>query len=138
MRPVSSFNPLFFAAPEPVAGGISPITRDFVNPERPWPHLLPLAETTAQAGFNLVPRLALYPEYLPLLGATNTEGTSTTHTPSTPDAPSTSAAPGALPTPSTPALPSRWLYGGGGPEGIRAAVLRHCDSSGYVRGEKVW
>ncbi len=43
-------------------GGISPVTRDFVNPEKPWPHLLPLAEVTAEAGFNLVPRLPLYPE----------------------------------------------------------------------------
>lgn len=45
-------------------GGISPITRDFVNPERPWPHALALAEATAQAGKALVPRLPIYPSYL--------------------------------------------------------------------------
>jgi 2-iminoacetate synthase ThiH len=44
--------------------GISPVTRDFVNPEAPWPHLSSLAATTAAAGFHLVPRLTVYPRYL--------------------------------------------------------------------------
>eukprot|EP00884_Botryococcus_braunii_P011815 jgi/Botrbrau1/20634/Bobra.113_1s0059.2 len=44
-------------------GGISPLTRDFVNPEAAWPHLHALAAATAAAGKALVPRLAVYPEY---------------------------------------------------------------------------
>jgi hypothetical protein len=46
------------------AGGISPVTRDFVNPEKPWPHLAPLTAATAAAGKCLVPRLPLYPPYV--------------------------------------------------------------------------
>ena len=51
------------AAPPPHAG-ISPITRDFVNPEAPWPHLRRLAAATAAAGKALLPRLPVYPRYL--------------------------------------------------------------------------
>lgn len=52
----------------PPAGGISPVTRDFVNPERPWPHLAPLAQATAAAGRLLLPRLPLYPAWVGLAG----------------------------------------------------------------------
>jgi FO synthase len=45
-------------------GGISPVTKDFVNPEAPWPHLAALAGTCAQAGFGLRPRLCVYPDYV--------------------------------------------------------------------------
>ena len=45
-------------------GGISPVTADHVNPERPWPHLDVLEDVTAAAGFNLVPRLTAHPEYV--------------------------------------------------------------------------
>jgi FO synthase len=45
-------------------GGVSPVTRDHVNPEAPWPALDRLARETAAAGKLLVPRLALYPEYV--------------------------------------------------------------------------
>jgi len=45
-------------------GGISPVTLDFINPERAWPELVRLREVTAQAGFELRERLALYPEYV--------------------------------------------------------------------------
>jgi 7,8-didemethyl-8-hydroxy-5-deazariboflavin synthase CofG subunit len=45
-------------------GGISPVTRDHINPERAWPALRELAETTASAGFTLRERLCLYPEYV--------------------------------------------------------------------------
>ncbi|GAB7004909.1 bifunctional FO biosynthesis protein CofGH [Nocardioides sp. AN3] len=45
-------------------GGVSPLTPDHVNPERPWPHLDSLAELTASAGFTLRERLALQPEYV--------------------------------------------------------------------------
>ena len=44
-------------------GGISPVTPDHVNPERPWPHLRDLTETTERHGFVLAERLALYPRY---------------------------------------------------------------------------
>lgn len=44
-------------------GGISPVTPDHVNPERPWPHLDELAGATERAGFVLKERLAVYPRY---------------------------------------------------------------------------
>ena len=37
-------------------GGVSPLTRDWVNPEEAWPHVSALAEVTAAAGFPLLPR----------------------------------------------------------------------------------
>ena len=43
-------------------GGVSPITPDHVNPERPWPALDRLREVTEAAGFTLAPRLTIYPE----------------------------------------------------------------------------
>ena len=45
-------------------GGVSPLTPDHVNPERPWPQLDELAEVTARAGFTLRERLTIYPQYL--------------------------------------------------------------------------
>ena len=45
-------------------GGISPVTRDFINPEAPWPHLLDLESVCRDAGYQLEPRLPVYPEYL--------------------------------------------------------------------------
>jgi FO synthase len=45
-------------------GGISPLTKDYVNPEAPWPHVERLARTCAEDGFELRPRLAVYPEYV--------------------------------------------------------------------------
>ncbi|HXU37120.1 MAG TPA: 7,8-didemethyl-8-hydroxy-5-deazariboflavin synthase CofG [Blastocatellia bacterium] len=45
-------------------GGISPLTPDFINPEKPWPHIERLAERTAIEGFELAERLSVYPEYL--------------------------------------------------------------------------
>ncbi|MGW1060960.1 bifunctional FO biosynthesis protein CofGH [Micromonospora rubida] len=45
-------------------GGVSPVTPDHVNPERPWPQLDELARRTAQAGFTLRERLTIYPEYV--------------------------------------------------------------------------
>jgi len=45
-------------------GGISPLTPDFINPEKPWPHIERLAERTAAAGFELAERLSVYPEYV--------------------------------------------------------------------------
>jgi len=45
-------------------GGISPLTKDYVNPEAPWPHLEGLAKRCARAGFHLKQRLAIYPEFI--------------------------------------------------------------------------
>ncbi|NES15230.1 MULTISPECIES: bifunctional FO biosynthesis protein CofGH [Micromonospora] len=45
-------------------GGVSPVTPDHVNPERPWPQLDELARRTARAGFTLRERLTVYPEYV--------------------------------------------------------------------------
>jgi FO synthase len=45
-------------------GGISPVTRDYINPEKPWPKIVELRETTEAAGFELRERLAIYPEYV--------------------------------------------------------------------------
>lgn len=45
-------------------GGVSPLTPDHVNPERPWPHLDDLAELTQLAGFTLQQRLTVHPEYI--------------------------------------------------------------------------
>ena len=45
-------------------GGVSPLTIDWVNPEAPWPHLAELRARTEARGFELVPRLPVYPEYI--------------------------------------------------------------------------
>jgi FO synthase len=45
-------------------GGVSPLTPDHVNPERPWPELDKLAALTAEAGFTLRERLAAQPPYV--------------------------------------------------------------------------
>ena len=45
-------------------GGVSPLTPDHVNPERPWPDIDELAAHTAQAGFTLRERLTIYPPYI--------------------------------------------------------------------------
>src|SRR6266566_689817 len=44
-------------------GGVSPLTPDHVNPERPWPTIEALAATTAARGKRLHERLAIYPSY---------------------------------------------------------------------------
>lgn len=45
-------------------GGVSPLTADHVNPERPWPNIDDLARLTAAAGFRLRERLTAHPHYL--------------------------------------------------------------------------
>ncbi len=56
-------------------GGVSPLTPDHVNPERPWPQIDDLAAQTAAGGFELAERLTIYPGYIrepwldPRLGA---------------------------------------------------------------------
>lgn len=45
-------------------GGVSPLTLDHVNPERPWPQIDELTERCAASGFALRERLPIYPEFL--------------------------------------------------------------------------
>jgi len=44
-------------------GGVSPLTPDFINPEKPWPHLEQLRQRTDAKGFELRQRLPVYPEF---------------------------------------------------------------------------
>jgi FO synthase len=44
-------------------GGVSPLTPDHINPEKPWPGLRALREATERQGFDFRERLAIYPEY---------------------------------------------------------------------------
>jgi 7,8-didemethyl-8-hydroxy-5-deazariboflavin synthase CofG subunit len=50
-------------------GGISPLTPDYINPEKPWPHLEQLWLRTEAKGFQLLQRLPIYPEFLPAMMA---------------------------------------------------------------------
>jgi len=50
-------------------GRISPLTPDFINPERPWPHLDELERRTEAKGFKLRQRLPVYPEFLAKLSS---------------------------------------------------------------------
>src|SRR5450755_3452036 len=45
-------------------GGVSPLTPDHVNPERPWPQIDELARRTADGGMTLRERLTIYPAYI--------------------------------------------------------------------------
>ena len=45
-------------------GGVSPVTADHVNPERPWPELDRLREVTESRGHTLAPRLTAHPEFV--------------------------------------------------------------------------
>jgi FO synthase len=45
-------------------GGVSPVTPDFINPEKPWPHLEDLRKRTEAKGYRLRQRLPVYPEYI--------------------------------------------------------------------------
>lgn len=45
-------------------GGVSPLTPDHVNPERPWPNIDALAELTAAAGYRLTERLTVHAPYV--------------------------------------------------------------------------
>lgn len=44
-------------------GGISPLTKDFINPERAWPHIDSVAKACAQLGYELAERLTVYPRF---------------------------------------------------------------------------
>jgi len=45
-------------------GGISPVTKDFINPEAAWPQISKLRAETEARGLQLRERLALYPEFV--------------------------------------------------------------------------
>jgi 7,8-didemethyl-8-hydroxy-5-deazariboflavin synthase CofG subunit len=45
-------------------GGVSPLTPDYINPEKPWPHLEQLRLRTEKKGLQLRRRLPVYPEFL--------------------------------------------------------------------------
>ncbi|MFP5317481.1 MAG: 5-amino-6-(D-ribitylamino)uracil--L-tyrosine 4-hydroxyphenyl transferase CofH [Acidimicrobiia bacterium] len=45
-------------------GGVSPVTADHVNPERPWPALDRLRQATEARGFTLAPRLTVHPRFV--------------------------------------------------------------------------
>jgi FO synthase len=45
-------------------GGVSPVTIDHVNPEAPWPEVARLRAATEDHGFELAPRLPIYPEFV--------------------------------------------------------------------------
>ncbi|MGC8464921.1 MAG: 5-amino-6-(D-ribitylamino)uracil--L-tyrosine 4-hydroxyphenyl transferase CofH [Acidimicrobiales bacterium] len=44
-------------------GGISPLTIDHVNPERPWPHLETLRTQMLHHGYELTPRLPVHAQF---------------------------------------------------------------------------
>jgi 7,8-didemethyl-8-hydroxy-5-deazariboflavin synthase CofG subunit len=46
-------------------GGVSPLTPDFINPEKPWPYLEQLKLRTEAKGYRLRQRLPVYPEFVP-------------------------------------------------------------------------
>ncbi len=50
-------------------GGVSPLTPDYINPEKPWPHLVQLRRRTESKGLQLRQRLPVYPEFLAALVA---------------------------------------------------------------------
>ena len=50
-------------------GGISPLTPDFINPEKPWPQVEQLRLRTEAKGHRLRQRLPVYPEFLPAVTA---------------------------------------------------------------------
>ncbi len=45
-------------------GGISPLSKDYVNPEAPWPEIEELERITRNAGFKLKERLPVYPKFI--------------------------------------------------------------------------
>jgi len=45
-------------------GGISPVTKDYVNPESPWPQVLMVQRACERFGFRLRARLPIYPEFI--------------------------------------------------------------------------
>ena len=44
-------------------GGISPVTKDFINPQHPWPNINLLETMVTKIGFRLRERLTVYPKF---------------------------------------------------------------------------
>ncbi len=44
-------------------GGISPVTKDFINPQHPWPNIYLLESMMSEIGFRLMERLTVYPKF---------------------------------------------------------------------------
>ena len=44
-------------------GGISPVTKDFINPQHPWPNINVLESMMSKIGFRLMERLTVYPKF---------------------------------------------------------------------------
>ena len=44
-------------------GGISPVTKDFINPQHPWPNIDFLEAMVNKMGFRLMERLTVYPKF---------------------------------------------------------------------------
>ncbi len=55
---------MFLIAGADDLGGVSPITKDYVNPEAPWPELDYLKNVTEELGFELLERLPVYPKFI--------------------------------------------------------------------------
>ena len=52
-----------------IGEGISPITRDYVNPEFPWPQIEDVNKDCLSAGFHLRARFPVYPEFFTLVNS---------------------------------------------------------------------
>jgi FO synthase len=132
-------------------GGVSPVTPDHVNPERPWPALEHLTEETAAAGRVLVERLAIYPAYVrdperwldpalraPVLRAIDADGLARTDdwVPGAGIAPPIVIAPHPNPLPAAAGRgdlsPSPHLWGEGRGEGPLATVLDRALAGGTL------
>ena len=108
------------------------MTRDFVNPERPWPHLSDLAAVTAAAGFDLVPRLPVYPEYLPLLGGGGGRRAGF-RGPENKEGEEEAASQQAARRPLSPPRQQEWIAEGGGQEGGgKGGKLQHRGQLGLL------
>ena len=99
--------------------GISPITRDYVSPEKPWPHLQQLAAATAASGKALLPRLPVYPAYLQQQQLM---------------APANKLPAAQQPQQQQEQRPQMWLDASVGRASVAAAVLRLADAEGLARG----
>ena len=87
-------------------GGVSPLTPDHVNPERPWPNLDTLAAVSADAGYVLTERIAAQPQYV-LAGQPWIDPRITTHVRALADPETGLARRGRNPT-STGSRPAGW------------------------------
>lgn len=56
--------PIFLLSGADDWGGVSPLTKDYVNPESPWPELNLLEQFTQEIGFQLEERLPVYQKYI--------------------------------------------------------------------------